>query len=314
MIRSEPATETRVQVIMFSGDIAKFGPFELVRSYLHRYMVIHYVLLCFFVTVVDTRSSTAIMPMQERARDIAISVLLGVILLILMALVLEYIGYRRGTVRIKGSPFLLAAAVIGVLADAVVSKEAAQPWPRLIAMMIYYYIVVEALAHLLALVVIPRVLSDLRSRKAPTKPLVEEPALGKVHVGDNDQIEIGGRRIAAESLVQIIAEGNYLRVVTMEERMYLPGPFGAAVDPLPERLGVRVSRSDWVAARAAVAIRREGREMFVALKDGTAVRVANSRQKVVMSVLDLPMQKGVAGESRQGSDAPKGSIRSIQTG
>jgi DNA-binding LytR/AlgR family response regulator len=284
---------------MFSGDKLSYGPFELTRAYLHRYMLIYYVLLCFFLTIVDTRSGSVDMLIEERARNLAISVALGVLLLILIALVLEYIGYRWGTVRITGSPFLLLAAAIGVLADTVIFSDSISPWPYTVAMTIYYYIVVEAFAHLLGLIVTPRVLADLRARKAKgngkAKLEAKEPAGQRLPAQAGDHVEIGGRRIEPESLVQIIAEGNYLRVVTQEERLYLPGPFGAAVDPLPESLGVQVSRSDWVAAKAAAAIRREGREMYVVLKDGSAVRVANSRQKVVTSVLDVPVQKGVAG-------------------
>lgn len=277
---------------MFSGDVVAFGPFELVRSYFHRYMIIHYILLCFFVIIVDTRTGFMTQFLDERARNIALSVTIGVVLLAILALILEYIGYRKGTVRVNGSPFLMAAAVIGVLFDLVVSKEDSLPWQGLFMLFVYYYVLVEAFAHLVVLVVTPRILNDLRRRKAGVRPKTAEPVQVPRKVWDADEVEVGDRRIKADALIRIMAEGNYLRVVTKDERLYLPGPFGAVVDPLPEQLGVRVSRSDWVAAKAARAIRRDGREMFVDLQDGTAVRVANSRQKVVLSVLDLPIERG----------------------
>lgn len=312
-MRAEAPAETRIEVIMFSGDTVAFGPFELVRSYFHRYMIIQYILLCFFVTVIDTRNGFGQMFLDERARNIALSIALGVLLLAIFALVLEYIGYRNGTVRIKGSPFLLTAAVIGVLVDVTVSNEAVLPVPGLIMLLIYYYVVVEAFAHLLVLFVMPRVLGDLRRRKAGAAPKAADPVGPSQVAQDADHVEIGDKRIRADTLIRVMAEGNYLRVVTKDERLYLPGPFGAVVDPLPERLGVRVSRSDWVAAKAARAIRRDGREMFVDLQDGTAVRVANSRQKVVTSVLDLPIERSRMDPS-QGAGAAEDRDRSIHSG
>lgn len=277
---------------MFSGDTVAFGPFELVRSYFHRYMIIHYILLCFFVTIVDTRNGFQATLLDERARNIALSIALGVLLLAVLALVLEYIAYRRGPIRIIGSPFLLSAAVIGVVVDVAVTSNTPLPWSGVILLVIYYYVLVEAFAHLLALCVTPRVLNDLRKRQSTNAPQAAAPVARPEKVLEADRLEIGGRRIKADGLIRIMAEGNYLRVVTQDERLYLPGPFGAAVEPLPERLGVQVSRSDWVAAKAARAIRSEGREMFVELQDGTLVRVANARQKVVTSVLDLPIERG----------------------
>lgn len=291
-MRSETPEVVRVEVTLFSGDKVAFGPFELVRTYFHRYMIIHYVLLCFFVILVDTHNGLVNTFLDERARNIAISIAVGVLLLAFMALVLEYIGYRKGTVRIKGSPYLIAAAAIGVLADILVSNDDPIPWQGIVMLLLYYYILVEAFAHLLALIVVPRVLNDLRKRRAVVAPKAPEQVAAPLQAADSDHVEIGGKRVKADTLIRIMAEGNYLRVLTQKERLYLPGPFGAVVDPLPERLGVRVSRSDWVAAAAAQGIRREGREMFVDLRDGTSVRVANSRQKVVAAVLDLPVERG----------------------
>lgn len=304
---------------MFSGDVISYGPFELFRSYFHRYMIIHYILLCFFVIIVDTRNGLQASFLDERARNIALSVTFGLLVLAALALVLEYIAYRRGTVRINGSPFLLSAAVIGVGVDVVASGTDGLPWIGLFVLLIYYYVLVEAFAHLMILIVIPRVLNDLRMRKAAVAPKGAEPIAGPQRVADADHVEIGGRRIKTDGLIRIMAEGNYLRVVTKDERLYLPGPFGAAVEPLPERLGVQVSRSDWVAAKAARAIRRDGREMIVELQDGAVVRVANARQKVVTSVLDLPVERGGVDAVDQGAGTKVGAVagdsdKSIQTG
>lgn len=301
---------------MFSGDVVRFGPFEFVSTLFHRYMIIHYILLYFFVITFDTRSDHAKLFVDERARNIALSIVCGVLMLmlVLVALVVEYISYRWGTVRIKASPYLLAAVTIGIGVDILISNESLMPTAKLLVLVVYYFVLIEAFAHMLMLVVVPRVLGDLRGRRPGALPKTVVPVAEPQRVWEADHVEIGGKRIKPDTLIRIMAEGNYIRIITKDERIYLPGPFGAVVDPLPEWLGVRASRSDWVAARAAQAIRRDGRDMFVDMEDGTSVRVANSRQKVVLSVLKLPVDRVRLDAVDQGPGVAANTDRSIQTG
>ncbi len=315
MTRPLPQEDARLEIVLFSGDIVAFGRGELARGLLHRYVLIHYLFLCFFLSIVDTSSGQPIAMMEERAIIIASGVVVAVVVLLLVALVLDQIAARRGRFCISASPFLFTAAAIGVfvgdVAELWIVENSTQLWLRSGALALFYYILAEAVAHLLMLVVMPRVLRDLRGYvPSPVEPAVSVPPLAMFPVADAavDQLEIGGRLVNAQDLIRITAEGNYLRVLTQQDRMYLPGPFGVVVDPLPEQLGVRVSRSDWVARSAVRGIRREGREMFVDLHDGATVRVANSRQKVVTSVLDLPVQRMRLSAKAQGG------AKSIQSG
>ncbi len=280
---------------MFSGDRIEFGRFELFRALIHRYVVIHYVLLCFVVTLVHRRNVPRAWGLNEQAIIIVASVVVAVLFLLLLVLVLDHIASRRGRLTVKASPYLFVLAVCGLLAgdaaELLIVEGGIQRLIRTVALSFFYYIVAEAVAHLLMLLVIPRVLADLRTRKPQPQalPTTEEiPAQSD----PQDHVEIGRRRVKLESLVRISAEGNYLRVVTTQERMFVPGPFSAAVEGLPESVGVQLSRSEWVAVAAIRRIRKEGRQMFVDLQDGASVRVANARQKLVLSLLDVPVDDG----------------------
>jgi hypothetical protein len=280
---------------MFSGDRIEFGRFELARALFHRYVVIHYVLVCFFLTLVNTRSGLPLRRMNEQAIIVVVSVLVAVLLLVLVVLVLDRIACRRGRLTVMASPYLFVMAVCGVLAgdatELLLVDGGIHRWIRTGALTIFYYILVEAVAHLLILLVIPRVLADFRARKPQPQalPTAEEmPAQS----GLQDHVEIGRRRVKLESLVRISAEGNYLRVVTTQDRLFVPGPFSAVVEGLPESVGVQLSRSEWVAMAVIRRIRKEGRQMFVDLADDTSVRVANARQKLVLSLLDVPVDNG----------------------
>lgn len=306
MTRLPEPDNPRIEVILFSGDRLTFGPFELARVLIHRNMLVQYVLLGFFLTIIDTRSGLPRSGMNDQALIVSFCILAAVPFLLLVTAVLDLIARHRGRVlRIHASPVLASVALVGVVAGDVgeyLVMGYATRVERTFALFLFYYVLVETVAHLLVLLVMPRALRDIRERAAGRGQLVTpaRPVVAEVP----DQVEIGGRRIAAEALIRITAEGNYLRVYSGRQRMYLPGPFGRAVEQLPESLGVRVSRSDWVALRAVRALRREGRDLYLDLMDGATVKVANARQKVVLSLLDL------AGMSDQGS----GSERSIQSG
>ncbi len=300
-----PPATTRIEVILFSGDRMAFGPYELARALLHRYVLIYYFLLGVFLTLVDTRSGLARNGVNDQAVIVAFSILGAVPFLVVFLLVLDFIAARLGrAIRIPTSPVLMAVAVVGVVSGDVmefVLFGQKSSWSRSLVLTVFYYVLVEAIAHLVVLRVFPKVLRDLRgldddlgNRLAAAMP---RP------VGADEMVEIGGRKIAMGAITRIAAEGNYLRVFVGEKRMYLPGPFGKAVQNLPESLGVQVSRSDWVALRMVRAIRRDGRNMHLDLIDNTTIKVANARQKVVLSLLDL------AGVTDQGADGAMSSQR-----
>lgn len=314
-----PPPGSRLEIVMFSGDRIEFGRFELARALFHRYVVIHYALVCFFLPVVNTRSGLLERGISEQAIIAITSVLAAVLLLLVVVLVLDHIASRRGRLTVMVSPILFVMATCGVLAadatELLLVDGSIQRWLRTGALSSFYYIIVEAVAHVLILLVMPRVLAEFRTRPRQPEPQAIRAAEEKPVQSDvQDHVEIGRRKLKPESVVRISAEGNYLRVVTTQERMFVPGPFSAAVEGLPERVGVQLSRSEWVALPVVRRIRKEGREMFVDLQDGTSVRVANSRQKLVQSLLDMPVEDGRKLAATQGPGVMGGKDRSTQTG
>ena len=307
MMRLPPPANPRIEVILFSGDSILLGPFEMLRALLHRYMLVHYILLGFFLTLVDTRTGIPRTAVNDRAVIVLLSVIGGLLLLLAVTVVVDLIALqRRRVLRIAASPVLAAVALCGVVIGEVgeyLHDGYRTPLAQAAVIYVFYYVLVETVAHFVVLVVIPRILRDLRSGEAlpAPAPAVMQPVTPEVP----DLVEIGGQRIPTRELVRISAEGNYLRVQTLRERFFLPGPFGRVVDLLPERLGVRVSRSDWVALGEIHGLRRQGGNTFLDLKDGASVKVANTRQKMVLSLVD------VAGAGPQGAD---GTVTSSQTG
>jgi DNA-binding LytR/AlgR family response regulator len=290
-----------IEVDLFSGDKVVLGPLETPRFLLHRYMLINYVLVAFCLTIIDTRSGLPSNGLQDQALLVTIAMAGAIALLLLVAVLLDMIARRRKRVlQIAASPVLAVAAVIGVLTGdiaeyAIVGYRTSLA--RSAVLMVFYYVVIEMLAHLFLLRTLPRVLRDLRSRGAAKGTLPVAPP--RIAADVPDVVDIGGQKIPTKDLVRITAEGNYLRVQTVQSRLFLPGPFGRVVDQLPEQLGVRVSRSDWVALREVHALRRDEGSIFLDLKDGASVKVANTRQKLVTSLLGLEgmIVQGGAGET-----------------
>lgn len=292
--------DPRIEVILYSGDRLVFGPFELVRSLMHRYMLIPYALFALFLMLVDTRNGLPFYDLNDQALLVSITLPVSIASLLLITAGLELIALYRGRVlRIMASPVLAAITLTGMfvgdIAEYLIAGYVTDVM-RSAVLFVFYYVVVETVAHLVVLVVFPRVLRDLRARQATAEPVpvAVKPVMTEVP----DHVDIGGQRFPTKDLVRITAEGNYVRVQTLRERLFLPGPFGRAVDPLPERLGVRVSRSDWVALREVRALRREGGETYLDLNDGASVKVANTRQKMVAALLELAdaLPQGGAGE------------------
>ncbi|NBE09252.1 LytTR family DNA-binding domain-containing protein [Paragemmobacter ruber] len=286
MMRLPPPADPRVEVILFSGDSLVLGPFEVFRSLLHRYMLMHYFLVGFFLTLLDTRVGLPRSGFNDRAVIVALSIIGALVLLLAVTVALDLIARYRGRVlRVLASPVLAAISLFGVavgdLAEFLILGYRTS-LARSAVLFVFYYMLVEMLAHIVMLVMMPRILRDLRSDGTThaSEPMLPLPTAVP------DVVEIGGQSFPTRDLVRITAEGNYLRVQTVRERLFLPGPFGRVVDRLPERLGVRVSRSDWVALRDVQTLRRQGGETFLELKDGVLVKVANTRQKMVLSLVD----------------------------
>ena len=91
------------------------------------------------------------------------------------------------------------------------------------------------------------------------------------------QLVAGGASFPVASVLQMQAQGNYVRVWTDTGTHLVPGPFATLLGQLPQALGCLVHRSEWVATRAVVSSHRQGRSTELGLSNGNSVRVASTR-------------------------------------
>ena len=91
------------------------------------------------------------------------------------------------------------------------------------------------------------------------------------------QLVAGAVSFPVTTVLQIQAQGNYVRVWTDSGTHLVPGPFATLLGQLPQTLGCLVHRSEWVATRAVVSSQRQGRTTELGLSNGNTVRVASTR-------------------------------------
>ncbi len=124
-----------------------------------------------------------------------------------------------------------------------------------------------------------RIVEDVRSLHG-TPPARRSPARPAT-APDGPQLAANGTMFPVESVLRLQAQGNYVQIWTDAGTLHVPGPFSTLLRQLPETLGCVVHRSEWVATRAVVSARREGRATVLILSNGTTVRVASTRAGLV---------------------------------
>lgn len=307
---ARPAFRDRwLEIQMFSGDVIAFRGTEFLRVVVHRYLLAHYVLIALGIALLEVRSGNYDMTGVEMMQVVVISISVAVVILVaLPALAMVLVPMPSGVLRLRSSVLQVSATVLAVGAGQVALVTISGNWPAgfvpVIVMTVFYYLLCEAICHYVMLVVVPRVLRDMRG-DAPQRPRPQPE--------DARAITIRGERFLPETLFHLRADGNYMHVRTTERRAFLPGPFGPVVEAIPEELGMRVSRSDWVARSAAKRTMLSGREVTLELVDGTLVRVAQSRAKAVQEWV-LAARQGGGGEAVVGGGPAGGTEMSIQTG
>lgn len=99
-------------------------------------------------------------------------------------------------------------------------------------------------------------------------------------------LQIRDRTVAADDLVMLNAEGNYIRVFERENSWLTNGPLFEILDALDYDGGIQVHRSTWVALSAFKNFKRQDRKFYLVLNDGTQVSVARGREAAVKEAIE----------------------------
>jgi hypothetical protein len=294
-----PLMKTSLCLRLFTQDVVCFQRYELLRASVHRYVTGYILLVGMIISLLDLRGS--LQPLPPGASAIINCISLLIVTAVHLGIVTWHEWRHRGPslLVLNVSPILMIGTFVGV----VTAELQVMLWlglPRLplgqAAMLwAFHYFLAEVFIGLVIYLLMPKVLSDLRgvpirsvadSHRFTPETQTQDTALPTQAGIVPDWAEIGGKRIALSDLLHIEAEGNYIRVTTAQKRLYLPGPFGPVADALPAELGLRVSRSDWVASAAVVALRGERSELRLALTNGIEVPVPKNRRKAVLQWLE----------------------------
>ncbi|MEZ5753811.1 MAG: LytTR family DNA-binding domain-containing protein [Paracoccaceae bacterium] len=296
----------RLEVTLLSGDAVTLHGKEFFRVARHRYILLNYLLLALVISLVNMKTGDYAYSMAIQAQVTLAGVVFG-ICCVLAVPTFRWWQLRRtgGLIRLHASPLLAVAVCATVFGtQGLLGLAGMKPYGigAVLVMAGYFYVISEVFFHFLALVVLPRVLRDLRGTEMRPERGARTGAGGEVPRRAEREaaptITIKGEPFRAAALWYVRADGNYILVRSEDRRAFLPGPFGPVVDALPEALGLQVSRSDWVARVAVSGMQRNGREVVLDLVDGTSVKVAESRRKAVQSWLErtAPPVQGAGAE------------------
>lgn len=282
-----------------TGDRLYFRRYEILRALLHRYALGYQLVGVVMLVILPVRAEFGLLSATERLILCGSTGMLLIAVAMVLIFTLERLLGRNGTVRIHASPII----AVGVLAAVVAGNMILHSYigtrttiAQTLVLWAFFQVYVEALMLLIMYLSMPKIVRDLRKTDAPA-----EPATGP-------GVSIGGQMFAVASLQRIEAEGNYLRVTTRTGRHLVPGPFGKATEPLPPQLGLRIGRSDWVAAAAVVGLRTDERDLLVVLECGATVRVSQARRKAVEAwAKGLPQLAGQGGSGQVDVD-PDGAV------
>ena len=202
-------------------------------------------------------------------------------------------GRRRVSIRLEPGLMVAAPVAVWVFGIAQAGLGVTDPWA--VAETVAYVVLVAA--YLMAALVlmlrggVPRALARMRADRSRGTRLAEarvsvdeaapaqEPGAAEGDEGDPaDQAALSG-------VLRLEAAGNYVTVVTERGRRLVPGPFAAVVARMPGGAGRRVHRSHWVARRAVVSERWDGRDLRLQMVDGETVPVAVAQVGAVVAWL-----------------------------
>lgn len=275
-----PRTPARDWTLVFlGGGTTRIFPQEIGPILRHPYLVLFYIAM----TVANLAMAAPLLAvtgaeplLNLRLPLVCLGMIAGLLVLLATIRSIAWLQRRHTTARIHVSLPILTSILAGQI-----TLCAAQwllldtPFPPLwwfVASVITFQVMGEAFLGFL-LRHADRILQEVRAHQpAPSTPeTTAAPA----------ELLAGNQRFRADAILRLSAQGNYVRVITDTTEALVPGPLSDLVATLPEGLGALVHRSDWIATRAVAATTREGRNTALLLTDGSAVRVASSREALI---------------------------------
>lgn len=295
-----------VRFRLISMEEIHLRPGEILQIARHRLMLLFYLALVLFLIVANANGTAREVPIELRGPVYILGAVVGVTLVLTALRIAELAAARGRTVRVSASPLFFLAGMLGLYCGEALSILVVDSQPmgfvQGLLLVLFYYVMIEIAGGLAVHYIFPRALAEIRGQAAPPVPMPDLaptapanlPTLPTLPTVQNtsvvplrpvDTIRIGNRRFLPTDIQRIEAEGNYVRIVTAKDRPLLPGPFSSVVARMPEALGRQVGRSHWVAAATVLGRRREGRDLYLLLSDGSDLRVSASRRDAVKAWL-----------------------------
>jgi hypothetical protein len=294
-----------VRLKLVSMDEIQLRPGEILQLARHRLMLVFYLALVLILIVANANGTARELPIELRGPVYILGVGVGLSFVLAAVRLAELAALRGRNVKVSVSPLFFVAGMLGLysgetLSILVVDTQPMGFLPGLL-LVCFYYILIEIAGALAVHYIFPRALAEIRGQAVPADTaqafvakaqtpanLPSLPTASKgsvVPLRPLDTVRIGTHRFAPADIQRVEAEGNYVRIVTARDRLLLPGPFSAVVGRMPDALGRQIGRSHWVASSAVLGRRRDGRDLYVLMSDGSEVRVSASRREAVKAWL-----------------------------
>jgi hypothetical protein len=95
-------------------------------------------------------------------------------------------------------------------------------------------------------------------------------------------------------LISISAQLHYLEIVSENKKFLILYSLAAAIDELPDDLGIQIHRSHWIAKSKLARIRKTGRTGVAVMSNGRELPISRSRLKDVVELFNAPAESALS--------------------
>lgn len=301
----------RLRLRLFSHDEMVLMPGEVVQLLRHHKMMGLYLSGIIAVILMNWDNRLPGSSLELHAPPLIGAVLAGGLVPVLALLRADRLARRGREVVVSASRLFLMVALLGFAGHTLMAVPlgvaSVSSFHEAVLDIASVYVLAEIIGGLAVHFVVPSLLKDLRpiahapAVLASAQANASPPSTGMLSSGTAGgsgpaayaivppgpalssgprpaQVRVANRLFDAEDIVLVQAERTHVWLTTTAGRQILPGPFSAVVVQMPPELGQQVSRADWVANAAVVAVQREGRDVVLLCRDGQTLRVASARQ------------------------------------